>query len=371
MKKIILSFLIVFLSSCTNSVSSSSVISSSSSSSIDYSKMTRVVACSDYQDDRGHLKSQENVLDILMSMEDNGVDEMDGFLCCGDYDYGYEDSINGISSLKDVMSYYVEEENMAFAQGNHDEILVGTNGLAKSGDNDPLSNEYGVFVINEDDYMWYNNNASTIKNTAYRLQNYLNEKIEEHYNKPIFILSHLALNYSMRTYYDGDGQYARFIFDVLNEAGNKGLNIIYLFGHNHSNGWDDYLGGSSVYLSKGDSILVAEYSKEEFNEYTLNFTYLNAGYVGYYRDVNEGADTTLTMTVFDIYYDKVIINRYSKNGLHLLKSMGVTNTYKNETQYEPNLKEYPSPQTNILEKNISDTKIDIISKNRNYIEAIY
>lgn len=300
MKKIILSFLIVFLSSCTNSVSSSSAFSLSLSSSIDYSKMTRVVACSDYQDDRGHLKSQENVLDILMSMEKNGIDEMDGFLCCGDYDYGYEDSVNGISSLKDAISYYIEED----------------------------------------------------------------------YNKPIFILSHLALNYSMRTYYDGDGQYARFIFDVLNDAGNKGLNIIYLFGHNHSNGWDDYLGGSSVYLSKGDSILVAEYSKEKFNEHTLNFTYLNAGYVGYYRDVNEGADTTLTMTVFDIYYDKVIINRYSKDGLHLLKSKGVTNTYKNETQYEPNLKEYPSPQINILEKNISDIKIDIISKNKNYIEAI-
>ena len=370
MRKTLFSLIVLFLTSCSNNLSSSMVAPLSSSSNVDYSKMVRVVACSDYQDDRGHIKSQENVLDILMSMEENGIDEMNGFLCCGDYDYGYEDSVNGIASLKDAISYYIEEENMVFAQGNHDEILSGTNGLAKSGDNDPISNEYGVFVINEDDYMWYNNNALTIKNTAYKLQSYLNEKIEEDYNKPIFILSHLALNYSMRTYYDGDGQYASFIFDVLNEASNLGLNIIYLFGHNHSNGWDDYLGGSSVYLTKGDSILIADNSKEEFSERILNFTYMNAGYVGYYRNVNEGADTTLTMTVFDIYYDKVIINRYSKDGLHLLKSQGVTNVYKNETQYEPNIKEYPSPQINILEKNIANNIISIIPKNKNYIVAI-
>ena len=46
---------------------------------------------------------------------ENGIDEMNGFLCCGDYDYGYEDSVNGIASLKDAISYYIEEENMVFA----------------------------------------------------------------------------------------------------------------------------------------------------------------------------------------------------------------------------------------------------------------
>mgnify|MGYP006982437861 CR=1 FL=1 len=61
------------------------------------------------------------------------------------------------------------------ARGNHDE--AGAAGLAKSGDNDPSSGKYGVFVINEDDYMWYNNDEATIKRTAENLRNYLNHKL--------------------------------------------------------------------------------------------------------------------------------------------------------------------------------------------------
>lgn len=58
----------------------------------------------------------------------------------------------------------------------------------------------------------------------------------------------------MRTRNDGDKQHANYIFNVLNDAGGNGLNIVFLYGHDHSNGWDDYLGGASVYLTKGDSI---------------------------------------------------------------------------------------------------------------------
>ena len=309
---------------------------------------TRIIACSDFQGEKGHYNSEENMSQILLSIEEDGIDYADGFFCCGDYDYEYVDSANGIGVLKNFMSYYVNEGNMVLAQGNHDEIPVGTDGLADSGDNDPDSDKYGVFVINEDDYMWYNNNENTIKNTADKLEEYLTTKLNDNFDAPIFIVSHLALNYSMRTFNDGDGQYAKYIFDVINEAGKNGLNIFYLFGHNHSNGWDDYLGGSSVYLTKGDNILIAENSKTSFESYELNFTYLNAGYIGYYRNVNAGADTELTMTVFNIYSDRVEISRYDSLGKHNLKSMGVSNSYKNETLYEPNLKVYASPQIVML-----------------------
>ena len=50
---------------------------------------------------------------------------------------------------------------------------------------------------------------------------YFNSKITEDFSKPIFVLSHLALNYSMRTYNDGDGQYAKYIFDVINDVKNN------------------------------------------------------------------------------------------------------------------------------------------------------
>ena len=67
MRKTLFSLIVLFLTSCSNNLSSSMVAPLSSSSNVDYSKMVRVVACSDYQDDRGHIKSQENVLDIWLT----------------------------------------------------------------------------------------------------------------------------------------------------------------------------------------------------------------------------------------------------------------------------------------------------------------
>lgn len=166
--------------------------------------------------------------------------------------------------------------------------------MSASGSNDPTSGEYGVFVINEDDYMWTNSNEQTIKQTAQSLLEYMNGKISAQYDRPIFVVSHLPLHYSMRTKTGGDAMYAKYIFDVLNEAGSKGLNIVFLFGHNHSNGGINYLGGSAVFLQKGDNILIAQNSRTDFKSETLRFTYMNAGYTGYYENHN-GADDALTM----------------------------------------------------------------------------
>ena len=180
-----------------------------------------------------------------------------------------------------------------------------------------------------------NHDESTIKRTAQNLIEYMNGKLAARYDKPIFVVSHLPLHYSMRTKKDGDGQYVNYIFDVLNKAGEKGLNIFFLFGHDHSNGWDDYLGGARVYLKKGDTIQIAQSSKDNFKREKLQFTYMNAGYVGYYTRVNTNADDTLTMTSFDITANGVKINRYSQSGICGLKAVGVTNTYQGETGYDP------------------------------------
>lgn len=363
MKKILLLILIIFitlLSACGNEVDPPTTNNKTEVKE----EFSRVIASSDFQGERGHLNSEENLLEVMAMIEEDGIDSADAFFACGDYDYEFNDSRNGIELFQNAMEYYVNRDNMYFVQGNHDELVPGEDGLNPGGDNDPKDDKFGVFIINEDEYMWYNNNEAIVKNLGYNLQKYLNEKLEENYTKPIFILSHLGLNYNMRTYNDGDGQYAKYIFDVLNEAGEKGLNIIYLFGHNHSNGWDDYLGGASIYLAKGDDILIADNDKYKFISHKLNFTYMNAGYIGYYRDVNEGADTSLTMTVFDIYSDKIVINRYSKDGKHNLKSCGERNDYKNETQYEPNTKVYSSPQEVKINTNIDKSEIDIIENNK-------
>ena len=303
--------------------------------------VARIIACSDFQNPNGNEEGKTFVRSVLSKMEQDGVTIANGLLCCGDYDYEYTETAEGINALKEATSGMVND-NFVFVQGNHDSA-IGTAGISDSGDNDPEDGQYGVFVINEDDYMWYNNDEARIKRTAQNLIDYMNDKIKSAYDKPIFVLSHLPLHYSMRTKNDGDGMYAKYIFDVLNKAGEKGLNIIFLFGHDHSNGWDDYIGGSSIYLKKSDDILIANYSKTDFTTEKLNFTYMNAGYTGYYGNVN-GADDTLTMTLFDILEDEMSISRYGANGIHKLKSAGVRNTHANETGYEPNTEEYLSPQ---------------------------
>lgn len=311
-----------------------------------------VIAGSDFQNPNGNEAGAQTVTSILTQMRNAGYSKADGFLFCGDYDYSTvgnkEKTEAGITALKNAVTgvYDTLEDDtsndgkMIMVEGNHDH--ADASGLAKSGAHD--TDEYGVYVINEDDYMWRNSDAVTIQNTANALDNYLDSKIKEGYQKPVFVVSHLPLHYSMRTKNDGDGMYANYIFDVLDAAGESGLNIIYLYGHDHSNGWDDYLGGSSVYLAKGDQINIAQASKEVFNVETLDFTYMNAGFTGYYENHNK-ADDTLTMTVFSITDDNVQVERYSANGKHNLKSAGVKNSYKNESGYDPNTTVYKSPQT--------------------------
>lgn len=309
--------------------------------------VTTVIAGSDFQNPNGNEAGAQTVTSILTKMQNADYTKADGFLFCGDYDYSTVNNQTrteaGITALKKAVTgtySTLADDRMVLVEGNHD--AAAASGLATSGAHDAA--EYGVFVINEDDYMWNNSSETTIQNTADALDRYLDAKVAAGYGKPIFVVSHLPLHYSMRTYNDGDGMYANYIFDVLNEAGAAGLNIIFLYGHDHSNGWDDYLGGSSVYLAKGNQINIAQGSKTAFNVETLNFTYMNAGFTGYYENKN-GADDTLTMTVFSITDDAVTVERYDANGKHNLKSAGVTNSYKNESGYDPNTAVYASPQT--------------------------
>ncbi|MBQ8399792.1 MAG: metallophosphoesterase [Clostridia bacterium] len=312
-------------------------------------EVTTIIACSDFQPKSGPASGKKVVQKILKTLkEQSGVKKADGLLFCGDYDYdtyGDESSNKtGVNTVVSIFSSMIERENMVFVQGNHD-ALGGSLGMNKSGENDPASGKYGVFVINNDDYMWYNNDQQTIKTTAQNLTDYLNEKIEAGYDRPIFVLSHLPLHYSMRTKIDGDGIYANSLFHAMNEAGKKGLNIFYLYGHDHSNGWDDYLGGAAVYLKKGDDIQIAKNgNRSAFTVETLAFTYMNAGFVGYYNNEN-GADDALTMTLFQIKGNEVIVNRYDEQGAHNLKSAGVRNAFKGEEGYSPNTDVYASPQT--------------------------
>ena len=265
----------------------------------------------------------------------NGL--FDGFFFIGDYAYstGHDVATKGTEALDSVVSDVVYG-NKVYTEGNHDAPTVEL--IAPTGPYDPVGGTYGVFVINENDYSAYGGGSAAVAN---QLTAYFNEKVNSDSwgNKPIFVLCHVPLHYSRRTVDESCGKNALPLVDALNAGGAAGLNIIFLFGHNHSGDYDAYIGGGSIYLAKGDSILVADPAsvKNAPSEITLNFTYMNAGYVGYYANHGSDADRTLTMTTFTIRADgSVIISRYAADGLHNLKAEGVLNDLDLSNQYVVN-----------------------------------
>ena len=253
-----------------------------------------------------------------------------GFLFGGDYSQTLDkkgSTTSGINELKGVVQG-VYGTNLAevYVQGNHD---AAVSELTATGAHD--TDAYGVFSIKEDDFSSSHSGSSVANNAMLSaLESYLEAKVEAEYSKPIFVATHLPLHATSR----GDNTSASRIFELLNKAGASGLNIIFLFGHNHSDSYDDYLGGGAIYLPKGSTMQVAGGSSS-----TLNFTYMNYGYVGYSNSV---ADNGLTMTAFEIYGDEVIIKRYDANGLHNLKSRGVATS-----GYTANTNEYGYAELNL------------------------
>lgn len=306
-----------------------------------------ILAASDFQPQGGVIQGKKVLTGITEAMAADGLTSFDALFYCGDYTNSIGSvsaTQEGMNAIKSIYGRMVSKKSIYFVQGNHD-VMAGSNGLTPGGNNDPEGGAFGLYVINNDDYMWYNTDQQTVRHTAQRLIDYLNAKLEMGYDRPVFVLSHLPLHYSMRTRLEGDGKWAYFLFDALNDAAAKGLNIVYLFGHDHSNGWDDYLGGGSVFLKKGDTIQIAKAgSTSTIQQQELNFTYVNAGYTGYYDDSN-GSDGTLTSTVIRIKGDEITFTRYDQQGVHNMKSAGVRNEIKGETAYDPNTTVYPSPQT--------------------------
>ena len=303
---------------------------------------TVIVALSDFQastDEKGATQVK-NILDGGISQK---YGMFDGLFAVGDYSaqMGYDVALTGIDALDEVIDPYVSG-NKIYTEGNHDDPNLP--GLAPFGNNDPEGGKYGVFVINEEQFDQFGEGGEYC---AEQLQTYFNEKLNDASwgNKPIFVLCHVPVHYSMRTETSNNAKTARPMVDVLNQAGADGLNIIFLFGHNHSGGYDDFLGGGSVYLKKGDTMIVPQYGdnfKYNWDEVTLNFTYMNVGYVGYNADNGYGADVALTVTTYRILSTgEVIITRWDKNGEHNLKSKGVRNTVLQDT-FDPDETVYES-----------------------------
>ena len=285
---------------------------------------------------------KENMNAIIAKMKAAGYSNVTGALFCGDYTANFNTwgsssgagnktnslaaSNAGANAVEAVLNtaWGLTDAEVVYVQGNHD--YAGFENMDAGGAND--TEYYGVYVIHEDDFQWKQgdtqansgntNPQGAAQNTAAALKAYLKAKVDEKYDQPIFVASHVPLHYGYRsTSAKGyDNIYAKYIFDVLNEYG-EDLDIIFLFGHNHSSYYDDYIGGGAVYLPVGDKIHIPNVGKDGGSaEYTLNFTYMNAGYVGYYGGKCE---IGLSSTIFEIYEDKVVIARYTADGLADLK----------------------------------------------------
>lgn len=233
----------------------------------------------------------------------------------GDYiSSGHEvnNSISGLKEANTTIKSVFPNSGSLFVQGNHDKkdnyYLTKTGGYEAS--------NYVIYVINEDDFP---SNSSASYNSVFpvasALDNYLNNLVELNIKKPVFVITHVPLHYSSR----GDNRHAYLFVDILNKYGSK-LDIIFMFGHNHSSKYDDCLGGSINYLKKGSTM--KHFDTKSTRVSTLKFTYLNAGYIGWANNSNKqvscsgskvNSTNTLTMSVFKIDDKKILLERYSSN----------------------------------------------------------
>lgn len=319
-----------------------------------------VISGSDFQHPNGGSYNADIVREIMGAMKADGVENPYGFLFAGDYGHTESDA----KPLQYVVNdTFPELAHKVYIQGNHDDLMVTytikDEPIAESGNHDPEDGEgpYGVFVVNNQDYIasytpdaTYDTLAKSLEEVqerteaiAAKLEKYLNEKIKDNFTKPIFVVSHLPLHVTARTYQgmsneeaaksyanedrpETTGLYAKALVDVLNAAGEKGLNIIFLYGHNHGWGFDSVVGGDCTYLARGEEIRYASggtFEDVNVESATLNFTYMNAGYTGYYQydslDKSVAAnDGALTMTLFKITEDTVEVCRYNQQGRNAL-----------------------------------------------------
>lgn len=277
---------------------------------------------------------------ILGKMKADGLDKLDSVLTGGDYSLLlYNQAKSDIAKIKGiVLDAFPETDPNAVVniQGNHDNA---TEEFADTGFYD--MGAYCLYVINEDNFFWKQSSSDgkAIKALAQDVDAKLDTMLEADDLRPVIVITHVPLHHTDRNDY-GDNMYASYIFDVLNEKG-KQLDIIFLFGHNHSGSYDDYIGGSVNFLSKGDEIRIPMSDKKGKDCYTsekLNFTYANCGYVGTSKNaVNDSSTNKLTAGLIQFYNDEIKMSRYSENGV--FKTWTVEKINKNSTVKEPS---YPS-----------------------------
>jgi hypothetical protein len=267
-------------------------------------------------------------------------DYTDHFQEDGDGQYCAGDGIRQIESMFNAHfgDDYTATHSSTFSQGNHD--YSGAYGLAQSGlqpydESDP----YIVYVINESQFPYGQSSDSSmlalVSATASTVSTELGALAQAGETRPVFIACHVPLHYSARSS-GTDNTYAQVLFDSINTAA-ADLNIFYLYGHNHSGNpsyaagtgrndgrYEDAWGGAVNYVARGEYLDVNRFGHgSSANRQKLNFTYMNAGYVGY---SNSSANNTLTVSLLSVYDNRVVLSRYDASGEYTrAESLGQSN----------------------------------------------
>lgn len=317
--------------------------------------LATLVFASDYQEEPGFPEPSETLAGLLRAVKEGGKDP-DNVIFCGDYSnddqlYDYQLSPDGaIQEIRGVIGTEcpdIPQEDLIFVQGNHDAL---TGAISGSGLHE--YDGYLVYVLNTQyDFPWKQGRDTAFRDrvtaASEAMKACFDELIEKGETRPVFIAGHVPLHFTARTssrHGTGDNMYAGYIFDVVNEAA-KSLDIIYMTGHEHSKGWACYLGGACMFRAAGETLLIPEPGDrtdwtDEFREETLNFTYMNAGFTGYYMNCAaeeyssdpdspyRAADETLTCSTAEIYADRIVITRYDGEGDHVLGAAGEADPYK-------------------------------------------
>ena len=261
---------------------------------------------------------------VLGNMKKDGMPVPHSVLIGGDYTKMQLDTAApGIVFIRNrFLSVYPEANpnSVVCIQGNHDNP---SSAFAKTGLHD--MGTYSLFCINEDDFPWrqYLRSDKAVRNTASALETCLENLEEKGDTRPVIVITHVPLHHSARSG-GGDNVYASYIFDVLNKAA-ENMDIIFLFGHNHSSTVDDYIGGAVNFLKAGDTIRIpvtGEKSENTYSEKTLNFTYTNCGYIGYSDNTDSATSTSeLTATAIELCSDRINFIRYGEKGLFSTESV--------------------------------------------------
>ena len=257
---------------------------------------------------------------VLRVMRDDGLPEPDALLVGGDYSRLLNDyATPGIIQLRDQYTAVYENgdpDAIITAQGNHDSRIPAfyPTGMYDMG-------TYCFYLINEDDYPWLQllrtQGKKTVQKTAKNIKTALDAMIENGDTRPVIFITHVPLHHTVRGG-GGDNMYSFYLFDVINEAA-KTLDVIFLFAHNHSGDYDDYIGGSVNFMAPGDTVRIPNPEKrgeDNYLEETLNFTYTNCGYIGYSKNnQTETSTNVLSMGAIRFFADRFVFLKYTEDGL--------------------------------------------------------